>query len=311
MSTQQDPTMAKPPRQRAATAIKALRSMLNTAAYIPWLGRELALRCFLTPPRIPVRLPAEGEALWSLATRQDLAFGEGRLTLWHWRPTGAARGRVLLIHGWTTNSRCWLAYVSALLQAGLEVWSMDAPAHGASSGRSSDLPSFIRGLHAALDHIGEVDVLIGHSLGAASIPGTLCGSHGLGPKREVGAVVLLSSPNSPSIYTKVFSEKLGLSPRTAAGLTDAFDRRYGARETLQTTGEQLGILNAATLLVHDQGDKVIPIQEFERLSAEAEEKGARLSLHKTAGLDHAGVLIDQETIGRVVSFSLDRCGEAA
>jgi 2-succinyl-6-hydroxy-2,4-cyclohexadiene-1-carboxylate synthase len=75
---------------------------------------------------------------------------------------GGAGPRVVLVHGFTQNARCWGPFADSLAAAGHQLVSVDAPGHGRSSK-----------VHADIEHgaqlIGEAGgpaVYIGYSMGA-------------------------------------------------------------------------------------------------------------------------------------------------
>ncbi len=54
--------------------------------------------------------------------------------------------RALLIHGWNGSAADWTTVAHALVDAGFAVTLLDLPGHGASGGRHSSLPRFVRAL---------------------------------------------------------------------------------------------------------------------------------------------------------------------
>ncbi len=148
--------------------------------------------------------------------------------------------------------------------------------------------------------MGSVDIVIGHSMGAAAIPGALTGFRGLGAARGVGAVVLLSAPNNAALYTRVFADRVGLAKRGYETLVSAFDRRFGGPGDIPTVGAQLGNLSCKSLLVYDEQDDVVPIEELARLRADS--AGHTSVVHTTRDLKHPGALSDRDTIRVVVDF---------
>ena len=83
-----------------------------------------------------------------------------------WEPLGPARGRVALLHGEMSHSATWWQVGPALAEQGWRVHALDLPGHGRMPlvNRPLHLPGFVQGIAERLP--GQVDVLVGHGLGA-------------------------------------------------------------------------------------------------------------------------------------------------
>ena len=86
----------------------------------------------------------------------------------HWDPAGPARGRVVLLHGMMSTGATWWRIGPALAGRGWVVDALDLPGHGdwPPTGRPLDLDRLVDGVAGRLG--GPVDLLAGHSLGAAT-----------------------------------------------------------------------------------------------------------------------------------------------
>jgi pimeloyl-ACP methyl ester carboxylesterase len=84
-----------------------------------------------------------------------------------WDPDGPARGRVVLLHGVMSTASTWWRIGPALAVRDWRVVALDLPGHGAwpRSERPLDLDILVQGI---ADQLPEpVDLVVGHSLGAA------------------------------------------------------------------------------------------------------------------------------------------------
>ena len=86
----------------------------------------------------------------------------------HWDPAGPARGRVVLLHGMMSTGATWWRIGPTLARRGWVVDALDLPGHGdwPPTGRPLDLDRLVDGVAGRLG--GPVDLLAGHSLGAAT-----------------------------------------------------------------------------------------------------------------------------------------------
>jgi pimeloyl-ACP methyl ester carboxylesterase len=105
-----------------------------------------------------------------------------------WDPDGPARGRVVLLHGVMSLAATWWRIGPALAARGWRVAALDLAAHGASPrlDRPLDLDALVDGVAGQLP--GPVDLLVGHSLGAA-VAVTLAGR-----RPDVARALVLEDP---------------------------------------------------------------------------------------------------------------------
>ncbi|MGW5358795.1 alpha/beta fold hydrolase [Actinopolymorpha pittospori] len=84
-----------------------------------------------------------------------------------WDPPGPVRGRLVLLHGELAAATTWWRVGSELAEQGWLVSALDLPGHGTmpeTGGRPLDMPTLVQGVAERLP--GQVDLLVGHGLGA-------------------------------------------------------------------------------------------------------------------------------------------------
>ncbi len=300
------PTPA-PRRQRLMPRVTlvAYRFLLEVLARMPVIGGMVVLRSFLSPPRTSSRVSADDRALWHTATQETIRVGHVTCPLYRWTPAGSSRGHAVVCHGWAADASSMRSVIRDLIARGFTVWAPEAPAHGRAGGRLSSLPDFIRTLHAVLEKTGPVDVVIGHSFGAAATAMAVTGYPPLGPPRAVGGVVLISSPHHHRTYPDFFIRLLGLSETIRRKLYARLDHRFGPVETIRTIGAQLSTLSCPLMLIHDEQDVAVPVHQLDHIvsSLRADQPCTVL---RTKGLGHVRGLTDSTVVEAVGDFA-DRC----
>lgn len=257
--------------------------------WAPSLAARLAQRLFFTPPRAPLR-ESEREIL-AAGLRSTLAYRNGRLALWRW----GEGPRALLVHGWGGHAGQMTALVEPLVAAGYEVIAVDLPGHGLSSGDRSSVVHFADAIAEVARAIGNVDLLVAHSLGAAAA--TLALSRGLAVRR----VVYFAPPARFDAIWARFRGGLGMS----SGAWARFQRR--AEAWVQTPfaaivpADLAPQLRVPLLIVHGTADREIAVQEGELLR----QCWPQARLHRAEGLGHLRVLKDQHCIDAVRHFIRD------
>lgn len=95
------------------------------------------------------------------------------IALFHLKPTVKLSGkRFLVVHGYLEHSFNNYQLINLLTSQGHEVFAMDMPGHGLSSGKRFTIDDFHQygdTVHAVLNQVGFVDYAIGHSTGCACI----------------------------------------------------------------------------------------------------------------------------------------------
>jgi pimeloyl-ACP methyl ester carboxylesterase len=258
------------------------------------LAARLALELFLRPPRR--RTDAVDLPVVARATRRALVLGRGRIRAFEWTRDGMPPDApaVLLLHGWGSHAARFGSFVGPLLDAGWRVLAIDAPAHGESSGRRSDLAQFRAALRATLDALPPVRAIVAHSLGAAAAVWLLAEE----PHDDVGALVVVGMPRDVGYMLDSFALVLDLGQDVQARVRREFLLRFGATPEQFSAHALAARLQVPTLVVHDVDDDVAPL-EHAQIFASGLGRG-RLTI--TSGLNHSGPLRDPSTISGIIAF---------
>ncbi|WP_407359670.1 alpha/beta fold hydrolase [Microbacterium sp. LBN7] len=269
------------------------RGIRTTAAVSPVLAGGLALRAFFaTAPRMRVRewdATTHGEARYRRLTARGI-----EVVGYEW---GTGPRTVLVLHGWHGRASQFAPLVRELVSEGFRVVSFDAPAHGASKGRRTDVRDWVA-LAEELQAIhGPFAAIVGHSFGALA---ALAAARSTVP---TPAVVAIAGGAGPDAFIDEFVREFRLDRATADDMKARFRRRFGAEET--TTG---ALSDAAThplpddtslLVVHDRGDRRMPDADSLRLRTA---HGERSRLLRTDDCGHTRVLSADATLDAVVAF---------
>ncbi len=286
-------TRANPSREgrfadtRGTPLVRRMYRVLCRVA--PAVAAHLAYRQLATPPRAP-------EGVWPVPLRgrthtRHLVGGAGTIAVYEWGQGPA----VLLVHGWGGNATHMGRLVQPLLNAGFRVLAFDAPAHGNSSGRTTDMVEFAAAVSTVARHAGPLHAVIGHSFGAAMAMYAMR-DWGMTASR----VVLASSFQHCNWFVRLFAEQVGLTPEVLRRVHDTFFQRYSGRFDLDRMSvvEMARQAHLPTLLVHDETDPEIPFEHSLALAA-----ALPLAQFKaTHGLGHHRVVRNPEVIRRIVAF---------
>jgi pimeloyl-ACP methyl ester carboxylesterase len=275
----------------SALAPVIFRGLERTA---PAVGGWWADRLFFTPPR--PRLTPRLESLLASARPFRVPFQGASLPAWRWGqgPT------VLLVHGWGSRGGHLASFVPALLEAGFSPVAFDAPAHGAASGRRTNVVEISGAVGALAKETGPLHGIVAHSVGAAAA--ALALRHGL----QAGRVVFLAPAGNPDGFTRTFAARLGLGPASLRAMRSRAERRIGVRFDELDVRVLARAQRAALLVVHDRDDEEIVWHD----GAAVAEAWPGAEMVTTRGLGHRRVLKDAGVVARTIGFLRGREGRA-
>lgn len=232
------------------------------------------------------------EREWLVDAQSLQLMHRGRpLAVQHWG-TGPA---VLLMHGWHGRGAQLGAFAAPLVAAGFRVVAFDAPAHGRTPGRSTNLPEVSAALLAVANAFTPLHGVIAHSFGVVATLHAI--AQGLAPLR----VAALSAPSSIEFLMESFGARLGISSAVRAVHRRLMEERFGVDLWQRFSPREIARdLDIPALLVHDEDDQDVPWQEGEAL-ARAWPSAAWV---QTNGLGHRRILRDPEVVARVVAFMM-------
>ncbi|MFI2751841.1 alpha/beta hydrolase [Cellulomonas sp. P22] len=267
--------------------------------------RALRLTHRIAPPLAAVAAtalfdnPAPRARVWSIE-RDPLAQAEVRrhrvgrhqVHSYHW---GDGARPVLLVHGWQARASRWAPLAAALTAEGLSPVAFDAPGHGESTGRSTDVPRMSEVVLHLAAQTGPLDALVAHSFGA------LAATHALRQGVPAARFVALAPVADPEHLLQTFSEQLDLHPRVTAGVRRRIARTQPVEDPWRALAVDRGPLDPTlpVLVIHDEQDHVVPVEHGRRMLAAHADHGRMLTTH---GLDHQRMLTSPEVIEAVVEF---------
>ncbi|OKJ93524.1 hypothetical protein AMK26_34115 [Streptomyces sp. CB03234] len=271
-----------------------LRTALNTTSRIaPRLAGRAAFAVFVQPlGRSRVR-PDE-RPLLDRARLGALHVSGRKVVTYAW---GDGARPVLVVHGWSSRSSRFSAFIGALCDKGYSPVTFDAPGHGDSEGRASNIRDYreiIGRLHA--EH-GDFDAVIAHSFGVLA---SFVALHdGVVAHRLVG----IGGVTEFDHLVDAFCARLGVHERLKRDLRgyvehSLFPDEPGIWERL-TVAYEPQRLAVPVLLFHDEDDDMSPVAQS-RLAATAHGERARLVV--TRGLGHRRILGDPEVVAQTVDF---------
>lgn len=259
---------------------------------------QTAWRLYLTPKRHA--WPSRERPFLNSADRFEVAGPRGRVACYSWGQehqlpweARAAQNTVLLVHGWEGRGTQMGAFVAPLVEQGFRVVAMDAPAHGASAGRRTNLFEFRDSILAVARHVGPLRAVVGHSFGGGAT--ALALAQGL----DARAAVVVGAPSRLEDVLNRYCHAMQLSPAVQQRLVGLMEERFGTDVLVSASVDTaLRHLQVPGLIIHDVDDHEVPYQDAVRNAGFW--KQARLVT--TAGLGHRRTLRDGPVVQETVRF---------
>ena len=241
----------------------------------PNLMSSLAFKRFTTPRKKRKRL--DEPSIFEEAEREYLHHRGKQIATYKW---GNKNRTVLLAHGWEGSAYNYWELIPILLEQGFTVIAVDAPAHGQSDGKRTDLYEYAEVLNKLIEHTGPPSAIIAHS-GAGISVGILLSYLYKGP--NIGKVVCMGSPAKLSYAIDNFVKYLGLPNKISKGMIRHIEKKYDSIDRFDLT--QMGNIfckRTQTLLIYDHRDKVVPLSDLYEIERSW---GVSKSI-RTSGVNH-------------------------
>jgi predicted alpha/beta hydrolase family esterase len=265
-------------------------------AVFPWMERlapAIANRFFAHLFFTPIGYPTPEKELKSetFAEKFILSVDDMRIQCYRW---GESTKTVLVVHGWAGRATQFRRFVKPLIKEGFQVVGFDAPAHGKSSGKSTDVTEFLSVIRA-LGIQFKIHAIIAHSFGG--VASLYAAAEGL----PVKTLINIASPTISEEILNTYLKALGASKKTGETFKKFVIRKYGKplEEYSSLTFIKRVPADFNLLLVHDEDDPEVSMDhpnELIKIFPQAQ-------LYRTSGLGHTRILRDNEVIREVVTFT--------
>lgn len=270
--------------------LRALRVLDRIA---PPLAAETAYSLWVRPGRRKAVHPTEAVVMED-AVRSMITVRGRRIAVYRW---GSGPRAVLLVHGWQSRAAAFAPLVRELRDAGRTIVAFDAPAHGLSSGRQTDVRDY-----AAI--IGELarahdgfEAIIAHSFGT---PGAV---QAIRSGIRVGKLVTVNGAAEFEYLLQRFASTLGLRRASILAIRRRTERRLfrGHADDIWSTYSATAPLTVEVpwLVIHDDADSTIELSQAHALVGA---HPASTELLVTHGLGHNRPLRDDVVLDRIGAF---------
>ncbi len=194
-----------------------------------WSLKE-AVKLFTKP--IKFKLPSKELELRNKAEISYHNFENKKLAILKWK---AAENNpwVLLMHGWASRGTHFHPMVKSLLEQGYNVIAPDAPGHGLSPGKESDILKFAEAIKFAVKEC-KPEYWICHSMGGSAAMYAIR-EYGYKPKH----LSILGTPSIAKDIIEVYFGKVNAPISMYQDFKDALESKYSINDFSDYTAEKL------------------------------------------------------------------------
>ncbi|MEM1243727.1 MAG: alpha/beta hydrolase [Pseudomonadota bacterium] len=200
---------------------------------------------------------------------------------------------VLFMHGWSGRGTQICDAIKPLVEAGFKVVTFDGPAHGKSSGTSTDIFQYAEICDYIFSHYGPLHGIIAHSMGAMVF------SYAYQQNMPLNKAIFISAPASLQTMIDHYQKLLAVPTPIIENFVARLKKNYGenifAKISLLTNSQKI---HAPLLVMHDENDDVVPITEAEKII----QANPQAKYIKTRTLGHNPILNDKQVIQHIVDF---------
>jgi pimeloyl-ACP methyl ester carboxylesterase len=253
------------------------------------LAVRLAIKLFTTP--ISFKTPKREIAMADSAQKKRLLITETGKEI-HVLSYGYSKKKVLLVHGWAGRSTQLFAFADRLLEKGYMVISFDGPAHGKSTGTTTNLIDFLATIKQINQEYGPFEAAIGHSFGG------MCLFNATVRFLELKTFVTIGAGDNVSDILKQFATNLQLRKKTSPKLQQYVEKKWKVSINDFASSYVANQIHIPVLIIHDSEDGDVPVSNAYHIRQNLQ-KG---SLWITKGLGHTKILRDRKIVNNTVDY---------
>lgn len=205
---------------------------------------------------------------------------------------GYSDKKVLFAHGWAGRSTQLFMIANKLLEHGFMVISFDAPAHGKSTGKATNLIEYVESIEQINQNFGPFVAAVGHSFGGMAILNAQAN------KGIFKTLITIGSGDKISTILNNFSKNLGLNSSFGKKLKNHINKKWNCNVDDFSSSLVVKKIEEPILIIHDTLDGDVHVSCA--LQIRQNLKNGNLLI--TEGLGHTKILRTKEISNRIVTF---------
>lgn len=268
--------------------IKVIQKITRTLEILsPPLAGWWACQLFMSPRSNRQRMPVIDGLKQTFLDYQTIHGKKGKCSVY----SAGAGPAILLVHGWEGTAYNYTDMCKALLDNGFKVILFDAPAHGQSSGKQTNIIEISRMITQLANNEANLSAIIGHSFGAVAV------GHAIKSGLVVKRLISISAPTNIEYIVERFCRIIKASSNTKKSIITKIESFIKDDYLSLSLTEVAQKFSMPGMIIHDRSDSMIPVKHAKSL----EKAWPNAILYTTKGLGHTGILRNDQVINRIVA----------
>lgn len=240
--------------------LRLIRFAFSTfGPFFPNVAAKQAIKLFSTPRKRANHKISD--IVMEQAKVFEFMFKGKILKAYEW---GSGEQTILLVHGWESRGTALRSFVPILLEKGYRVVTFDAPAHGNSAGKQTNLVDFAGAIKAIINQIGGVRGIIAHSLGGAA---TVYALSNLKQTKELKRLVLIASPSRMKSAMEHFLKLIRAPKAVEQSFYNIVKNKMSIPiEDIDIATMRDKIAVEQVMIIHDKEDPIVRFENSERVA---------------------------------------------
>lgn len=273
-------------------AINYIRAKLNILAVVSKKkAAEKAFEIFCTPVKRSKRKKAPD--IFDKGEKLTFDLYGLEITGYRWN-TSSAR-KVLIVHGFESNSKNFDRYIVPLVRKGYEVMAFDAPAHGRSGGKQLTLPLYVKTISTINEFYGPIRSFLAHSLGGLAVAHFL----EIEPHDPTTRVVLVAPATETTTAIDSFFHFLQLGDDVRKEFDQLIYEKGGYWPTYYSIRRAMKNISAQVLWFHDEDDDTTPLKDALLVK---NDQHPNIEFVITNGFGHRKIYRENKVVKRAIDF---------
>ncbi len=219
----------------------------------------------------------------------------GNYRIWGHRWNHPADKKVLILHGFNSNSGNFHHFIMPLVKKNYEVVTFDAPAHGHSSGKTVTALEYKAMIELANKEYGPFDAYIAHSFGGLALALALESMI----HSEKTKVVFIAPATETSTAIDKFFEMVSLNGKVKEEFYKIILEKEGKPADWYSIRRAMKNIKAQVLWFHDKYDSVTPVKDAMKV---VEDNHSNLKFELTKKLGHRHIYRNDDVLEKIVEF---------
>lgn len=245
---------------------------------------------------IPIGLPRPSSELpfYESAIHSSLKYNGKKVALYTW---GEGEKTIIMVHGWASRGTRLGHLAIPLNELGYRVVTFDAPAHGDSEGKTTNLLDVSEIINLLYEKFKPIQAIIGHSFGGMALTNAVHRND-----LKVSRVAVIASPFSMNYIIESFRKIINIDSKITDMMVERIQKRILKLKNVDVFSLSLesfaSSFKTPILVIHDSEDRDVAYEQ----GKEYAENFPNAEFISTTGLGHRRILRDAGIIDKLTKF---------